>query len=75
MWDTVPMAYRSFSPGSLTPISRWVTRKMSWSPSIARSRAAMEIRRSTSKVRFIWGNTVRPRRARTGMFQVVSSMC
>jgi hypothetical protein len=41
---------------------------------MARSRAAMEMGRSTSKVRFIWGKTVRPRRARTGMFQLLSSM-
>ena len=43
--------------------------------SMARSRAAMEIGRSTSKVSVMCGNTVRPRRARTGRFQVVSSMC
>ena len=33
--------------------------------SMARSRARMEICRSTSNVRDMWGNTVRPRRART----------
>ena len=74
MWDTVPIWYKSFSSGRSTLISRWVTRKTSCSPSMARSRAAMEIGRSTSKVRFIRGKTVRPRRARTGIFIVVGSI-
>ena len=55
-------------------ISRCVTRKIIWSDSMACSSAAMEAERSTSKVIFICGNTVRPRRASAGMFQVVSSM-
>ena len=34
----------------------------------------MEIFRSTSKVKVIWGKTVRPRRARTGIFKVIGSI-
>ncbi len=70
--DTVPTAYRSFSPGFSTVRSFCPTRNTGLPLAMASSRALAEISRETSKWIITLGTTVSPRRAMAGMTETPS---